>query len=434
MLLKSKPKKGFHGDKILVVCIALSCTALFTSFLMAQPSKRISISVSAPPSVAALVDFEVESRKSILPNRFQVRLQRKENLALLFERLQLDKGDLASLLSSLSSNQRRQFNRLAIGTRIIITINEDEALKELVLMNSATKGTRYYLNNNGKYAVGKYEAEYYKEYKHVSGSITSSLYADGLRKGMTDRMVLNFAEIFAYDIDFANDVRVNDEFSLVLEELIVENRSVKQDTIALAEFVNRGETITAIRYTNRLGATGYFTPKGEAMQSRFLRMPINFARVSSRFNPRRRHPVLNIVRPHNGVDFAARSGTPIITTGNGRVTFVGTKSGYGRTIIINHGDGYSTLYGHMRGFVRGMKRNKLVKQGDIIGYVGTTGISTGPHLHYEFRINGKHRDPLRVKFTRSTKLKKSELPRFLSHAETILKKHRTQKEALLVSQ
>lgn len=432
-LIKLNTGKSVRWEKYTLAAIGFSCVALFASLLMAKPTESLSISITPPPPVEPSFNFELNENEALLPSRFQVILQRKENLALLFERLQLRQDDLNTLLSSLSAKERRKLNRLSIGTRIIISLSKGEKLQEMVIMNSPTKGIRYYLNNNNKYAVGSYEAEHHKEYKLLGGSITSSLYVDGLRKGMTDRMILNFAEIFAYDIDFANDLRVNDQFSMVLEDLYVENRSVKRNTIAVAEFVNRGKTITAIRYTNKLGETGYFTPKGESMKSRFLRMPINFARVSSRFNPRRRHPVLNIVRPHKGVDFATRTGTPILTTGNGRVSFAGTKGGYGKTVIINHGDGYSTLYAHMRGYARGIKKGVTVKQGQVIGYVGSTGVSTGPHLHYEFRVRGKHRDPLRVKLVRNAKLAKSELPAFLSHADKLLKRHNNYKEATLAS-
>ncbi len=355
-----------------------------------------------------------------------MRLQRNENLVSLFDRLLLGSEEITGMLNSLSSTERRRLSRMAVGTDIYISLNDSDKLQELIVMDGPIEGRRYYRkdsNKGGGFAVAKYQAEYHTKYKYNGGTITSSLYQDGINQGLSGRLILNFAEIFAFDIDFANDVRSGDTFAILLEDLYVENRSVKEDTIAVAEFINNKKSILAIRYTNSAGEVGYFTPKGESMQSRFLRMPINLARISSRFNPKRRHPVLKIVRPHNGVDFAARRGTPVFTTGNGRASLVGNNGGYGKTVIIDHGDGYTTLYAHLRGFARGMRKGKVVKQGQVIGYVGTTGVSTGPHLHYEFRIRGRHRDPLRVQLARSINLNKKELPRFLAHSEALLTKY-----------
>lgn len=412
-----------NWNKVIPFGIALVTLGFLGSLLISEPAESTLIPVEAPEAVIAQDSLEPQTKKSLLPDKFRVRLQRNENLVSLFSRLLLEEGEITSMLNSVSSAEKRRLSRLAVGTDIYISLADGERLQELIVMEDPIKGRRYYRNTKGGFSVTNHQAEYVAKYKYKAANIESSLYQDGVSQGMSARLILNFAELFAYDIDFANDVRAGDSFAMLLEDIYVENRSVKEDTIAVAEFVNNGKKIVAVRYTNSIGQVGYYTPKGESMRSRFLRMPISLARISSRFNPRRRHPVLNIVRPHNGVDFAARRGTPIFTTGNGRLSFVGTKGGYGKTIIVDHGDGYTTLYAHMRGYAKGMRRGKVVKQGQIIGYVGTTGVSTGPHLHYEFRIRGKHRDPLKVKFDRSVKLNKRELPRFLKHSEELLTKY-----------
>lgn len=415
-------------NKVLPIGIALATLGFLLSLLITDSETSSLIPVEAPEAIISQDSLDPVAEINLLPEKFRVRLQRNENLVSLFERLLLGPREITAMLNSLSSSEKRRLSRMAIGTEIYISLIDGEKLQELIVMESPIKGRKYYRNDKGTFSIAQHQAEYISKYKYNGGKIASSLYQDGINQGMSGRLILNFAEIFAYDIDFANDVRAGDSFSMLLEDLYVENRSVKEDTIAVAEFVNNGKNILAIRYTNSVGQVGYFTPKGESMRSRFLRMPINLARISSRFNPKRRHPVLKIVRPHNGVDFAARRGTPIFTTGNGKISSIGTKGGYGKTIIINHGDGYTTLYAHMRGYAKGMKRGKVVKQGQVIGYVGTTGVSTGPHLHYEFRIRGKHRDPLRVKFNRSVKLNKRELPRFLKHSEMLLTKYYKQVE------
>lgn len=429
-MLLGKVKKVWGLDKTLLAGISSIALILITSLLMASPddSSQV-INLDPPPAIEVQQIQQASSANSLLPDSFHVRLQRNENLVSLFGRLLLPESEITSMLSAMPSRERAKLNRLSIGTDIYLSLDEDEKLRELIVMHDIIKGSRYHWVGSGKVAVSAYEAEYHKEHKYTSGTIGSSLYQDGINQGLSGRLILNFADIFAYDIDFANDVRAGDSFSMLLEDLFVEDRIVKEDTISVAEFVNQGESVLAIRYTNNAGEIGYFTPKGESMQSRFLRMPIHLARITSRFNPNRRHPVLKIVRPHKGVDFGARRGTPVIATGNGRVKLASYNGGYGRTVILNHGDGYTTLYAHLNRYARGLRRGISVKQGQVIGYVGTTGVSTGPHLHYEFRINGRHRDPLKVKFARSLKLDKKELAAFLAYSEEMLEKYYKYRDA-----
>ena len=213
---------------------------------------------------------------------------------------------------------------------------------------------------------------------------------------MTDALIMELVGIFGWDIDFALDIRNGDNFALLYEEQFLEGEKVKDGPIVAAEFTNQGRTYRAVRYTNAKGRTDYFTPDGHSMRKAFLRTPVDFRRISSRFG-KRQHPTLNKMKMHKGVDYAASRGTPIKAAGDGKIIFRGRKGGYGRVVIIQHGGRYSTLYAHMEHFKKGQYVGKRVKQGDIIGYVGSSGRATGPHLHYEFRVNGTHRNPLTVK-------------------------------------
>ena len=413
--------------------ILILLLALFTvSFAIESDNAPQSIAISSqkPVDLSVTEPFESTEIVPLLPRHFRIRLQYGESLTHLFARLKLETGEIDRLLKGVNHQHRRALSRLPRNTFLYVTLNSDDALKELVVMEDGVHGTSYRALKDGSYKVSEYVAQYSTHHHYLGGDITSSLYRDGLAIGMSDALVITFAEVFAYDIDFANDVRKQDEFSMLLEEVLVENRTVQKDTIALARFVNRGKEIIGIRYTNKNGQTGYFTPSGESLRTRFLRMPVKFSRISSGFNLRRKHPILKIVRAHKGTDFAARPGTPINAAGNGRLTFVGYKGGYGKTIIIDHGDGYTTLYAHMRGYASGMRKGRRVKQGDVIGYVGSTGVSTGPHLHYEFRIKGVHHNPLTVKMARRTKLHKSELPAFRRHAEKLIALHNDRRREL----
>lgn len=245
----------------------------------------------------------------------------------------------------------------------------------------------------------------------ASGEITSSLYADAKRAGLSGTIVNQMAEMFKYDIDFSDDLLDGDQFQVVYEQNFLEGTPYKQGQIKAATFTNRGEKFTAFRYSAS-GREEYFDGSGRPLKKVLLRIPIEFARLSSTFGMRR-HPVLGRMRAHKGVDYAARTGTPIMAAGDGRIELAGWKSGYGKTVIINHGQGRSTLYGHMSS-LGNLKRGQFVSQGSIIGRVGSTGLATGPHLHYEFRIGGKQVNPLKVTMPKPEPLRGNALAKFKS--------------------
>lgn len=248
----------------------------------------------------------------------------------------------------------------------------------------------------------------------ATGTISHSLFLAGKAAGLSDRLIMELAAIFAWDVDFALDIREGDRFTVLYEETYLEGEKLRDGEIVAAEFINQGERHHAYRHTTTDGRTSYFSADGRDMRKQFIRTPVSIARISSGFNLRRKHPVLNRIRAHKGVDYAAPTGTPIKATGNGRVTFRGKKGGYGNTVIIQHGSTYTTLYAHMSRFARGIKSGSRVQQGQTIGYIGSTGLATGPHLHYEFRVNGQHRNPLTVKLPKSAPLPKNELPQFVA--------------------
>lgn len=254
----------------------------------------------------------------------------------------------------------------------------------------------------------------------TSGTIRDSLYLSAQRAGLSNPLILKLARIFAWDIDFVYDIRAGDRFFLVYEELYREGEKLRDGEILAATFVNRGEKITAVRYDTGNGRAEYYTPDGRNMRKEFLRTPVDFRRISSRFDPNRMHPSLGYRRPHRGVDYAADSGTPVIATGNGRVQRAGRHGGYGNRIIIEHAGRYSTLYAHLSKYARGVRAGARVKQGQIIGYVGMTGTATGPHLHYEFRVDGTHKDPLKVDFPAAESLPESERTAFRESSRPLM--------------
>jgi murein DD-endopeptidase MepM/ murein hydrolase activator NlpD len=221
------------------------------------------------------------------------------------------------------------------------------------------------------------------------GVVDSSLVSAGEKAGLSNDMIIELTEIFAWDIDFANNLQAGDQFTVIYEA----GEGKARNKIIAAEFVNRGKTYTAIRYKDKEGMIGYYNRGGQSVRKAFLTSPVDFVRVSSPFSTHRHHPILNRIRAHKGVDYAARTGTPVKAAGDGIVTFHGTQGGYGRMIVISHGEHYETAYAHLSNFKNTLQDGEHVKQGEIIGYVGQSGLATGPHLHYEFRIDGVHQDP-----------------------------------------
>jgi murein DD-endopeptidase MepM/ murein hydrolase activator NlpD len=260
---------------------------------------------------------------------------------------------------------------------------------------------------------------------HVAhGVVEHSLFDAGAQAGMSDSMVLKLANAFGYDIDFAQDLRQGDSFTVIYDEVYREGERLRDGEIVGATFINRGKRYSAFRYTDAAGNTMFYSDDGRPLRKAFLRTPVEFTRISSLFTAGRMHPILGTMRAHRGVDYAAASGTPIHAAGDGKITFRGWQNGYGNVVILQHGGHYSTLYGHMSRFAS-IRDGQRVSQGQTIGYVGMTGMATGPHLHYEFRIDGTHRDPLSVTLPKPEPLPQVELARFHGQTQPMLAKLKT---------
>ena len=268
---------------------------------------------------------------------------------------------------------------------------------------------------------GSYKGEWQEKVFEVrqaraTFSVKNGLFLDGKKVNVPSNITRQVVSVFDWDIDFSHDVRVGDQVTVVYENIYHDGDLVGSQNLLAAEFINKGKIHRTVRHTTDRGLTDFFTPEGREMKRAFIRTPVEHARVSSHFNPGRFHPVLHKIRAHKGTDFAARRGTPIIATGDGDVKFLGRKGGYGNTIILKHREGYTTLYSHLSKFKSNLKQGQVVAQGDVIGYVGSTGLATGPHLHYEFRKNNIPADPLTVELPNSMSLTKNELVKFKNDA------------------
>lgn len=253
-----------------------------------------------------------------------------------------------------------------------------------------------------------------------SAEIKSSLFEATDSADIPDQVALQLADIFSSDIDFHSDLRRGDRFMVVYEASYHNGELVKTGQVLAAEFINDGKTYRAIMYRNPEGQASYYTPEGKSLHKSFLRSPLEFSRISSGFSLARFHPILQTVRAHKGVDYAAPIGTRIKAAADGTVAFAGVKGGYGNVIVLQHQNGISTVYGHMSGFAQGMRKGAKVAQGEIIGFVGMTGLATGPHLHYEFLVNGEQRDPMKIALPTATPLLAKYQADFAAHKANLL--------------
>jgi len=354
------------------------------------------ISFKAPPIITtAAVARPVSNQKGK-----RIKVRKGDTLAAIFSRNNLSSRDVYNIIAL--GKDTKGLKRLRPGQHIRLNFNEQGKFTGLVHEIDRFNSLQVSYKNQ-KYAAKHITRKPEIRLAYASGKITNSLFLDAQRAGMAQSLIMELAAIFGWDIDFALDIRQGDSFNLVYEEQFLDGEKIRHGNILAAEFVNRGRTFRAVRYAAKNKRADYYTPNGNNMRKAFLRSPVDFRRISSRFG-KRKHPTLKRTKLHTGVDYAANRGTPIRATGDGKIIHRGRKGGYGKTIIIRHGNKYSTLYAHMSSYNR--KARGRVKQGQVIGYVGTTGRSTGPHLHYEFRVHGTHRNPLTVKLPSAASINK----------------------------
>jgi len=354
----------------------------------------------------------------------QTELKSGDNLSRVFTRHSLSAADALAIASSAP---KRVLN-LQPGQIIKWQSSESNNVTRMRIETSPLIAHVFERTIEGDYDYQLDEKVADRRPKFAHATIKSSLFLDGAKQDIPQSTLIELAGLFGWDIDFALDIRPDDEFSLIYEELFLDGERIGFGNILIAQFSNRGREITAIRYEDGKGDAQYYDPSGHSMRKEFLRNPIDFARISSRFNLKRKHPVLNKFRAHRGTDYAARTGTPIKSTGDGKVIFAGRKGGFGNCVIVQHGSRYQTLYAHLSKFNRSARKGRRVKQGQVIGYVGSTGLATGPHLHFEFRVDGVHRDSLRIKLPKSRSIAKDQKSAYQAVADRMIEWLKSQRD------
>jgi murein DD-endopeptidase MepM/ murein hydrolase activator NlpD len=389
----------------------------------AQPEESAiteAVAVDGAESAAMVAgdDIPILHPPLALPPEFEkltLTINRGDTLDRLFRRNKLDLGDLATMVQL--PDAAPHLKKLIPGDELVIE-HDDGKLMSLYREVDLTNVLKITRQDDG-FGTEMIERPLEVRRRTAHGRIDTNLFESATGAGLPDKTVMNLAGIFAWDVDFVLDIRSGDDYYVLYEQLYQDGEYIGDGEIIAAEFNNNGRNIQAIRFVNKDGRSDYFTPDGKSLRKAFLRAPVDF-RVSSSFNPNRLHPVLKTVRPHRGTDYAAPMGTPIKATGDGKVIFRGQKSGYGNVVILQHGGNITTLYAHMSKFVSNVRNGTRVRQGQTIGYVGKSGLVTGVHLHYEYRLNGVHRNSRTVKLPQADPIPEEYREDFLASVEPIL--------------
>jgi murein DD-endopeptidase MepM/ murein hydrolase activator NlpD len=339
-------------------------------------------------------------------------VQKGDNLAKIFKRAGHSAATLHQIVNL--NDATKKLTKIHPGDTLQFASNDNKQLAQLRYVLNSTDTLIVSLNADNSYNANIESKELELRSETASGTISSNFWNAAIAAGLNETQIINFADIFGWDIDFANDLRKDDSFSVIYETHYVEGEYIGTGKILAAQFVNQGQVYAAVRHSD----DNFYTPEGRSMRKAFLRAPVNFKYVSSNFNPKRKHPVTGKVKAHRGIDYAAAVGTPVVSSGNGKVIKAGYNKYNGNYVFIEHGSKYVTKYLHLH--KRKVKTGQKVKQGQLIGTVGATGRVTGAHLHYEFLVNGVHRNPKTVKLPKSNPLPNNELAKFKPYAEQML--------------
>lgn len=433
---KKKHRKASRGLWRWLPAVAgvLTATLAFATIRGAEHRAAVKVDLeratqpAATPHLASYVlplpelddPAEQEAISLALPEIAVVRLtvHPGDTLGVLLSQAGIDPSDTAALVNSKPFGKR--LAQLHIGDVIELETLESGHIRTLHFNAESPQSLVFQRQDDGTFSGKTITNHTERRLMYGSGLIQDSLFGAAQQAGIDDQIIMALADVFAWQIDFARDLQPGDRFSVVYEEIYLNGMKVDNGRILAAHVSNRGKSYDAVLFTEPGGAQGYYTPTGYSLKRTFLRTPLKFTRISSLFSTARHHPILNKVRAHRGVDYAAPTGTPVRAAGDGRVVFVGWKGGYGRAILIRHSSGYSTMYGHLSRWAKGLHAGQPVSQGQLIGYVGMSGLATGPHLHYELRIKGRYVDPLRATQPPPQPIAAHLKPRFLAQTRPLL--------------
>lgn len=389
-----------------------------------DPSQEVSTSQLATAPIERnrdvdLADYVVgeESQLADITVWKNFEVQEGDTLSTIFNKVGLTDRHLFQVLNS--SEEAKVLDRLYPGYQLDFMVPQQGELQQLRLMSSPLEGYLFTRSDNG-YSAERILKQAQLQPAFKVGTIADSLFMAGQQESIPAVHIMEMANIFGGVIDFILDPRRGDQFSILYEEKYLDGEFIGHGDILATQYINEDRVYTAVRYVDENGEVGYYSPEGESMRKAFLRNPLDVFQITSNFNPRRRHPILNTIRAHKGTDYAAPTGTPIRATSDGRVTWAARNGSFGNLVVLQHQGSFETKYAHLSRYA--VKKGERVRQGQVIGYVGATGGATGPHLHYEFLMNGVHQNPRTVhdKLPKAKAIDADELGRFKDQTAGLL--------------
>lgn len=395
-------------------------TAVATADPGRDPAPAVAVPAVRPAPTALPAPEQMGPPPPKLEHR-SVTIRSGDSLARLFAREGLSAGELHRIMHSGAA--AAHLTRVHPGQQVEFVLRPDGSIQSLVLAIDRLERIEIQRERDGRsFRATHHRREPEIRSRFTEGVIDSNLFLAGKKARLTDSQIMELAAIFQWDIDFVLDIRQGDQFRVLYETRHLDDEQIGTGSILAAEFLNQGRRHVALRYVDSEGDADYYTPTGLPMRKAFLRAPVEFTRISSFFNPRRLHPVTRTVRPHRGIDYAAPRGTPVLAAGDGRIVRARRHRANGNFVVIQHGETYETKYLHLNGFGRGIREGGKVRQGQVIGYVGSTGLATGPHLHYEFLVNGVHHNPRTVPLPKAQPIAVTERPRFDEASRPLLER------------
>jgi len=384
--------KLYPKSHILIISFVAAFIGLV---LLVAPSEDVSARRAEPLTLPADTASEAsQADVALLPEKpieswHTVTVKSGDSLSTLFSRAKLTARDVYNITQAAKAHENANLHRLRPGQTISVVVTDGQLVK-LRHEKNRLESTLFTRSESG-YNVDEIIRTPDIHTRFASATLENSLFLAGQKAGMPQKTIMELANVFGGVIDFIFDPRKGDSFTVLYEEQFLDGEKIATGNILSAQFINRGEVHTAVRYVDANDRTGYYTPDGISMRKAFLRSPVDFTRISSSFDLKRKHPIHNKIKAHRGIDYAAPTGTLIVSAGDGRVVRAGYSQANGNFLVIQHGQQYTTKYLHLS--KRHVKKGQKVNQGQLIGRVGATGWATGPHLHYEFLVNGVHRNP-----------------------------------------
>jgi len=407
----NKSAPSLRWDRIFLLSIAVVLIVVLLLVPFRSSDDIVATDQSVAPALVSYNDY-FESRQSWSFNHKRIR-ERLEKGKTFYEILA---GYGISALNIMRIDEAiRPFldlSRIREGQIIDIWLNKKSGKIEKISLHLSPEKTLHVIRNGHDFFPSLISPLKITIPTAINGEVSSSFYQSAIDSGIPSDVIMEIADIFAWDIDFLVDIRPGDTFQVMLNRYYRKGKCIGHGKVLAIRFVNQKRVHESFYFTDSKGRSGYYDRKGESLRKAFLKSPLRYRRISSHFSSRRFHPILKIYRPHYGIDYAAPTGTPVESVGNGRISFIGWKAGYGRYIRIRHNHIYETGYGHLSRFAKGLKKGSRVRQGDVIGYVGSSGLSTGPHLDFSVNKRGRFVNPLSIKFPPAFRLNREGRKRF----------------------